>query len=125
MRETIEAKVCGSTTLYGKLMRIGNHKPTAQIVLEPSGKSLTVELPDQESARQLSPALYQVVGLEGDAVWRSTDWEILEFKVTRVLPFVECDVVEAFKELSDAAGGAWDNVDVDAYLKDLRAEEEQ
>jgi hypothetical protein len=116
-------RVGGTTTIYGEVRRAGGDDPRAWLLPLGGTKQVKVNV-SKELARELGAQLYGLVGLEGEAVWRAGDWELLEFTATNVVPFTDSDPVKAFEELSRAAGGRWDGVDADKYLQRLRSEDE-
>ncbi len=109
----------GAATLYGKLVTVGGVSPHALLAQE-NGRNVRVHL-DRELAKKLAQRLYDVVGLEGEAVW-TADYEIEEFTAARVLPYRDGSILEAFDALARGAGDAWDNVDARRFVESLRAE---
>lgn len=113
----------GDTTLYGHLIRVGGSPPVATLVLH-DGSSLdcpvTVKL-----ARKLGPLLYREVGLEGEATWRTGDWEIVAFRPKRLTEYRphEQSLTETFRKLAEVSGGRWDHVDADEYMRELRGDD--
>lgn len=112
------AFVKGTTTVYGQCLRVGGVHPKAELRL-PSGKLMHVDLSEQV-AKELATRLYEEVALEGAATWDTATWEILEFRVSQVTAFQKTDPVLAFKELAEAAHGAWDTVDAVDFVHGLR-----
>lgn len=99
----------------------GTTRLTAKLRFE-NGEYFTVNLASLEMARQLGARLHEWVGLEGEAKWNSENWGLESFKVTKITEYYEIDIVRAFNGLSDAAGDAWDEVDPEEYVQDLRAD---
>ena len=116
-------RVKGSTTLYGHCVRVGGAEPRAEIREKRTGKIRYIDI-NEEIARQLGRSLYEDVALEGEATWEPGTWELVEFKATRLTAYRSTDPVLAFKELAGVAEGHWNEVDVEKYVRDLRAEEE-
>ncbi len=113
----------GTTTIYGRCIRVGGLKPKAEIRLF-QGKALFIALSEQ-MAKELAKSLYEEVCIEGIAKWDTEDWTIKEFQGMRVTKFIATDLVTAFKNLAAAAKGKWDGVDAMEYVKALRTEREK
>jgi hypothetical protein len=116
------AYIEGTTTIYGRCIRVGGIKPRAEIRLHLGG-SLFIAVSEQ-LAKELAKNLYEHVCIEGRARWNPEDWSIEEFEGERVLEFKAPDVLTAFNELATAASGRWEGVDVVAYVEGLRSEGE-
>jgi len=114
------AYIEGTTSVYGRCIRVGGLTPKVEIQLYQGG-TLFVTLSEQ-MARELARSLYEDVCIEGVAKWNTDDWTIEEFHGTRVREFRATDLVEAFKNLAVAARGKWDGVDAIQYVKGLRSE---
>lgn len=114
----------GTTTLYGRCLRVGGAgQPKAEVRLQNASKLLHVEL-SETLAKELATKLYEEVALEGAATWDAESWEIQDFRVTRVTSFRRSDLVAVFQELADAAKGRWDEVDASKYVHSLRSDHE-
>jgi hypothetical protein len=113
----------GTTTIYGRCIRVGGLKPKAEIRLL-QVETLYIELSEQ-MAKELGKSLYEEVCIEGRAKWNTEDWSIKEFQGMRVADFKATDMVTAFKNLAAAAKGKWDGVDAMEYVKSLRTEGEK
>lgn len=111
-------QISGTTSIYGRCIRVGGVKPKAEIRLGQGG-FLHIEI-SEEMAKELARSLYEEVCLEGEATWRTDDWKIERFKATKVTSFRKTDPLEAFVRLAEAANGRWDGVDVNKYLEELR-----
>lgn len=110
--------VKGTTTVYGRCLRVGGVQPKAEVRL-PNGKLMHVDL-SEEVAKELAARLYEEVVLEGTATWETSTWEIQDFRVNQVTRFQKTDPVLAFKELAEASGDAWDGVDAVDFVRGLR-----
>jgi hypothetical protein len=111
----------GTSTVHGRCLRVGGStKPRAEIRLS-SGELLNIDL-SEALAKDLAPQLYEEVALEGTATWDPDTWKIVSFRVNEVLPYRKVDPALAFRELSEAAAGRWDEVDPIAYVRRLRDE---
>jgi hypothetical protein len=118
-------KVQGDTTIYGKLYRVGGVEPRAMMQL-PDNRYLYISL-NQEMAVALASKerLYKQVGIEGTATWRADTMELIEFKAKRITAYQphNKDLVESFTELAKSAQGRWDELDVEAFIAELRGRE--
>jgi hypothetical protein len=74
-----------------------------------------------EQARELGWRLYEEIGLQGDAEWRSDTRELQAFVVARIIPFRRGGVLEAFEEVAAAAGDRWKGVDAAKFVDSLRS----
>jgi hypothetical protein len=109
----------GTTTICGRCVRVGGAtKPRAMIQLE-GADSLHIDV-TEELAKELARNLYEVVALEGEAVWRTEDWQLEAFSATRVTDYKRVDARLAFDRLASAAGTAWDQVDAEEYVRNVR-----
>ena len=113
----------GETVLFGEIIRVGGIEP--KVELKPvNGKALFCST-TEEIAVQLANYLYQQVSVLGCAVWDYETWEIKEFRITQVLPYVQKPLSQAFRLLRESAQGAFDSVeDVNHYIHQLRYDED-
>ena len=116
-------QISGTTSVYGRCIRVGGVKPKAEIRLEQGGV-LYIEV-SEEMARELAMSLYEEVCLEGEATWCTDDWRVERFKATKVTAYRKTEPLTAFTQLAEAAGGRWDGVDVNEYVRELRPWGEQ
>lgn len=112
-------EVRGTTTLFGRCIRVGGVRPRAEISLERGG-TLYIDV-SEALARKLAQRLYDQVCLHGEAAWNTETWNIQSFLATDVLEYQPLPLSRAFHELSVAANGAWDAVDVDAFVTERRS----
>ncbi len=112
----------GTTTIYGRCIRVGGIKPKAEIRLY-QGDVLYITV-SEAMAKELARSLYEDVCIEGRARWNTEDWTIAEFEGRRISEFRATDPVTAFQKLGAAAGGRWDGIDAIGYVKSLRSEGE-
>lgn len=116
-------KITGGTNIFGRCIEVGGNKPKAVIQLHGDQSNLLVKL-TKELAKPLGRRLYEDVVIEGNAVWDAETLKLLEFEATEISTYQGGNVVTAFKELAEAAGGRWDNVDAQEYVRELRDDEE-
>jgi len=109
----------GTTTIYGRCIRVGGIKPKSEIRLY-QGDVLYIIVSEQ-MAKELARSLYEEVCIEGRAKWNTEDWNIEEFEGKRITKFRATDAVTAFKKLTDAAKDKWDGVDAIEYVRALRS----
>jgi hypothetical protein len=113
----------GTTVVFGRCVRVGGAgAPRAEIRL-PEGNLLYIDV-SEEMAKELARRLYDEVCIEGRATWRTTDWTLLDFKAAHVTDYRPTGLVEAFEQLARAAGGRWNNVRADEYVRELRSEDD-
>jgi len=108
----------GSTSVYGRCLRVGGVHPRAEVRLL-SGDLLYVDV-DEALAKQLARSLYEEVRLDGHARWDSSNWTLLAFRVDRVAPVVTSDPEAAFTLLARSAGRRWSGVNAHDYLRRVR-----
>jgi len=113
----------GETVLFGEVVRVGGIEP--KVELKPvNGKALFCAT-TAEIAVQLAGRLYQQVSVLGCAVWDYETWEIKEFQIKQVLPYVQKPISQAFRLLRESAAGAYDAVDdVEQYINQIRYDED-
>lgn len=108
----------GPTTLYGTCIGVGGVTPRAQLrTLD--GSIVRMEA-DTDIAKALAHKLYEDVGVDGIAEWRTDTWALESFKAESLAPFEDPDPVVALEELSRLGNGVWDDVDAAKYVDDLR-----
>jgi hypothetical protein len=118
------SRLRGTTALVGKCIRVGGVEPSVQIRPAQGGKLITVQV-SHKLVKELGDRLYETVALEGEAVWDSESWEIIEFRAARVLPYRSGDVMAAFRELATVSANAWDGVDAEEYVRKSRSEDSE
>ncbi len=114
----------GNTTLCAEILRIGGTRPRALLKL-PDGTKRTFPIVSKAVAETLSPKLYRVVSLNGEAAWAVGTWKIAEFKIMSAGEFDErrADPVAAFDRMRQIAGGRWNKIDPDEYVRDQRSDD--
>lgn len=115
-------EICGTTTFYGTCLRVGGAKePKAEIRPLRGGRAVNVSL-TEDMAKQLGRRLYEQVAVSGEATWRVRTWEVLDFRVTRMLPYNPTGAVEGFARLRKISAGCWDGVSAMKYVLQQRKE---
>ena len=112
-------RVSGSTNILGRCLRVGGVEPKAEIRVTKDQKLLHVAI-SEDIARELAKRLYEEVILDGQATWNAETWEIEDFKVAGVQPYIKRLPSEAFNKLSEATEGRWDGVNAIKYVNSLR-----
>ena len=111
-------EVRGTTTLFGRCIRVGGVRPRAEISLQRGG-TLFIDVSEQ-LARKLAQRLYDQVCLDGEASWDAETWSIQSFRATDVADYRPVSLASAFQDLTVGSGGVWDGIDVDAYVTECR-----
>lgn len=107
--------ITGETTIYGKIIRIGGEEPKIHFRTNDNEKLIFVVT--ENLAKQLSPKLYEYIGLVGTATWNVQNFNIDNFKVDRIIELQEKSYVETFDDLRGLIGRYWDEVeDIEEYL---------
>lgn len=129
-RPLTDAYIKGSTSVFGRCVKVGGDKKPSAEIKPPEGTVFKVYLDNQEVAKTLATKLYRDVVLEGEATWKVSasdagdNIEMVHFQVTKIVPYDRENVPLscALEELAEASGNAWDNVSPEAYVKNLRQE---
>lgn len=112
-------KINGETTLYGEIIEVGGETPTLQFrVLNGQVISCIVS---KEMARKLGKRLYEGVGIRGLAHWDTQTLKVESFEVYELTDYEEINLVDAFAEVREAVGDAFDHIDdVNAFVSEIR-----
>lgn len=109
----------GETTVYGKIIRIGGSEPKVRIQTD-SGKSLSI-VTTRQNAKDLSPHLYNKIGVKGIGKWKKENNELVELKAKSFVILSDIPLTEKLKGLSSLLGKYWKNIDnPDDYIATLR-----
>ena len=109
-------RVVMTTTIYGEVEDVGG-ATRANVHLRYKGRSLVCPL-SRELAKELGKSLYETVGLTGEATL--VDREVVEFRVTGILPFrASDDPLQGLRQLEERYGH-FDNVDAGQYVAEQR-----
>jgi len=111
-------EVRGTTTLFGRCIRVGGVRPRAEISLERGG-TLFIDV-SESLARKLAQRLYDQVCLDGEASWDAETWSIQSFKATAMADYAPGSLVNAFRDLAADADGAFDGLDAQEYVQQCR-----
>lgn len=118
----------GTTTVYGVCTRAGGDTHRSATLRLADGKTKTVRLKTKSLAQELGRRLYQTVGLVGEAIWDADSRRIVAFQAESLSPFRDRDpgadrprsITRSLERLAEAAGGRWDEVDPDEFVRELR-----
>jgi hypothetical protein len=110
----------GTTTVYGTVVRVDG---LTVDLLTLTGERLSATC-GGSLADSLSARVGSEVGLDGDAVWGPPP-DMPLVSVMDVFRYGSSRVIanEAFAELREAVDGAYDGVDADAYVRELRGDD--
>jgi hypothetical protein len=111
-------EVRGTTTLFGRCIRVGGIRPRAEISLEQGG-TLFIDVSEQ-LARRLAQRLYDQVCLDGEASWDAETWCIQSFRATDIADYAPIGLVSAFRELTANSNSALDGLDVQEFVEQCR-----
>lgn len=111
-------EVRGTTTLYGRCIRVGGVRPKAEISLHQGG-TLFIDV-TEDIARGLGRRLYDEVCILGEATWETETWTIQGFRAIALSPYGPTGLAAAFEQLAAAAGTHWDGVDAIDYVQHSR-----
>lgn len=118
------ASIFGSTTLSGKVVRLGGAEPKVRIEFD-DGQALSCEI-EVSLLKKMGPQLYDWVSVSGKAQWHNKTHQLLSFKVESFEPIeVGESLLEGLKKIRAAGGSAWDDVeDVPEFIRGLRGGED-
>ncbi|MCK9590243.1 MAG: hypothetical protein WC076_01430 [Terrimicrobiaceae bacterium] len=109
----------GETVLYGRIERVGGVRPRVRLRVSP--KEVVYGDITEDQSRILGSNLYSETALRGQATWDAQDGTVVCFRVEEILHYQRGKATQAFQEPSDAAGGAFDQIeDVDLFATRIR-----
>lgn len=120
--ETTPIYIEGETTIYGYLDSAGGKNRPHVWIEQSDGKRISCEVRDKEQIRKLGSLLYTEVGLVGMAKWSVPDMEIETFQIKEILDYRETSLSDTIISLSHIAGDAFDNLDVEEWITQIRKE---
>lgn len=119
LRITKSFYIKGETTIYGKVVRVGGKEPRVRVQIN-DDLELSVIIKEKD-AKELSPYLYEVIGIKGMAKWKKENHELVEIKPKSFILMEEKSLKEKFKGLGDLLGKYWVDIDnPDDYVASLR-----
>lgn len=113
----------GDTTIYAKIERVGGATEMHCGIRLPSQprKMVICKVAGAELVRDLGRYMYQHVLLSGRATWFRRSRNLKYFKVVSFEPPKAGSIREAFEDIYNAGGKAWDDVDdPDAKIAEIR-----
>ncbi len=115
----------GTTSLYGKLIRIGGDNPPRAWLKLLDGTTFSCRVQNTTLALQMAQRLYQRIGVRGVAHWNISDMSLRDFRVEQLLPYQHTSVANAFSALGEVAAAHYAEIDdIEAYIVDLRGSDE-
>jgi hypothetical protein len=118
----VKPRLSGFTNTQAYVVRVGGMKPSAQLQLA-DGRQITASIANQELATRLSGYLYKTVSVDGQATWTGDDLALTELQITDIGTFDDAaDIVDTLRHLASIAGGHWDHVDAEEYIREMRSE---
>ncbi len=115
--------VNGTTTVFGRCIRVGGAEPRADVRLSNRTRLLHVEV-TEPIAKQLAKNLYENVAITGEVWWDASSWEIVRLKAHRVANFQAGSISETFREMAEIIGDRWSNVDAEQFVASIRSDRE-
>jgi len=106
------------TTIYGRVVEAGGKDPNVHIETLQGVK--LVCFGTQSQVKELAERLYDVVGIIGTARSTATELEISDFEIQEILPYRSTSIVEAMRELAEAAAPLFDDLDVNEFVNSQR-----
>ncbi|MDE0610587.1 MAG: hypothetical protein OXH77_11855 [Anaerolineaceae bacterium] len=118
--------IFGTTTFYGRLLRIGGKKrPTAYIELA-EDETLKCYVKTTDLASKMAKRLYDVIGVRGTAKWNIADNVPEHFTVEQLMEYRQTSLLKAMQSLREVAGEHYKEIeDVNAFVAELRGRGEQ
>lgn len=115
-------EIIGETTIYGKIITIGNKSPTVRIDINGQNNIISVKI-NEVQALELAPKLYKWVGFRGKATWDAITGSVKFFTLEEITSYEETPVIKAFDMLSENFGQYYNDIhDVNEYVAELRRE---
>lgn len=109
----------GETTVYGKILWVGGKGSRVRLQLD-DDTEISVLIKEKE-AKQLSPYLYEIIGVKGIAKWRKEDYKLEEIKPKSFILMENKTLNEKMKGLSGLLGKYWVDIEnPDEYIASLR-----
>ena len=112
--------VKGTSTVFGRCIKVGGAEPKVDIRLANRTKLLHVEV-TESMAKKLARNLYENVAITGEVWWESGTWEIVRLKAKDVVNIQGGSPLLTFKDLAEIVGEKWRDVDVERFVKDFRS----
>lgn len=116
--------ITGETSLYGQLVKLGGRNEiSADIKPLDNGQLIHCRL-TQELAQELSPRLYQDIGVNGFATWDIETCDIKAFEIIEILPYQGTNISDAVENLAHNLVHTYKHIkDVHKYIQDLRGDQ--
>lgn len=113
--------VTGETTIVGRVQRVGGATGMkCALRIDGRRKLLYCNVKDRKLVRRLGQKLYEPIAATGIATWISRTWRLRSFTISDFSQPRLGDVDEMFASLRAAGLDAWDHVDIDETLREMR-----
>lgn len=117
------AQVMTRTTIYGRVMHAGGKNPNVHV--ETIQGYRVIFRGDEDKVRELASLLYYTVGIVGVGGFNMLTQQYGPMTILEVLPYRGKPITQAFKELAEAAGPYFADVEADQYVRNLRSEDRE
>lgn len=112
-----------TTTFYGTVTNAGGKEPDAHLSLLDGSKIVCRGTRTQ--VKELANRLYEVVGIIASGRYNTETNEFFQLRIDEILPYQETPIDTAIAQLAELAEPAYRDVDVDAFLAEIRASEDE
>ena len=119
----LPATIRGTTTVFGRCIKVGGAEPKVDIRLPNRSRLLHVEV-TETMAKKLARNLYENVAITGEVWWEPQTYEIVRLKAKEVVNIQAGSPLQTFKELAEIVGERWRHVNVEQFVRDIRSGEE-
>jgi hypothetical protein len=118
---TKDSFVSGTTSIVGKVERVGNATGArCELRVPIQDRMIFCKVRNIDLARKLGQLLYEEVVVHGEAMWLKTSWKIIKFEITGVTQPIKGSLDEALEALRNAGGDGWDRIDDPvAYIEEM------
>jgi hypothetical protein len=116
-----------SVSLLAYIVSLGGKgDATVRATFEATNETISVDC-DKKIAKRMSDAccLYETVSLIGKAEWKVEPWQLLKFQVTEFEKHHKGKASELFNSLDKDFVNHFRDINVDAFMRDVRGEESQ
>lgn len=108
----------GTTTLQGRLVRIGGDVPEITLELL-SGQFLNCRV-TEKMALEIAPQLYKTIALHGRVSWETDEMTVRAFQPLSVTTYRKQSIRKSFEQVLSSSHKRWKDVDAKIYVQELR-----